>query len=426
MRLAYHIYIGIPFLSAILYAVAFGLLVLVRNTFFFLAYIVGKSLLNVVLELSDEAQLLNIDEHIANLIDASMRRKIAMRLQEAMADVSDNATPIERTIAQTADALLHIADNGRTNVVDMGELRRGLFDTINTNQSNHDERTIKTGFRCFDNYGGMHLSDLCIVAAESSQGKTALATTIAVNAAMLSGAKVCMFSMEMTPTQLAARMLAPMAKISSNRLLFGRLSGEELMRADKAIGDAARLDHLLFFDNRSINNIDSILNSIRTMYARKGVVLFVIDYIQIIELNTKGNNNEQAIADAARRLKNIAKELNVCIILLSQLNRDRGVNGNPEPTAARLRASGQINEAADLTLLVYRPCVYNRQYPSPYESIDTHNTAMLKVDKDRNGGYGGIGSHIVGFVPETTHFFDLEELPKLNIASNATTSNMPF
>ena len=108
----------------------------------------------------------------------------------------------------------------------------------------------------------------------------------------------------------------------------------------------------------------------------------VIDYLQILNVNKKGNaNGEELLAEAARRLKNLAKELNIWILALSQLNRD---SINPSPSVNRLRGSGQINEAADITMLLYRPEVYQRRYNAPFESTETKGTALIEIAKGRN------------------------------------------
>lgn len=151
------------------------------------------------------------------------------------------------------------------------------------------------------------------------------------------------------------------------------------------------------------------------MVYRKGVKLAVVDYLQILNVNMKNINKEQAMGDAARRFKNIARDLNICVILLSQLARDKN---DPRPTVARLRDSGQINEAADGTVLIYRPEVYGERYkyPSPYDKVSTKGTAMIEVGKGRNIGNSRF---IVGFNASLTKFYDLpqDQLPQQGSAA---------
>lgn len=130
-----------------------------------------------------------------------------------------------------------------------------------------------------------------------------------------------------------------------------------------------------------------------------------VDYLQILKVNMKGANKEQQMGDVARRLKNLAKELDIWIIALSQLNRDKD---NPVPSIARLRDSGQIAEAADMVMLIYRPEVKGKSYPGEFSHVDTKSTAMIDVAKGRNIG---IMKFICKFDAPTTHFYDLQDIP---------------
>lgn len=154
------------------------------------------------------------------------------------------------------------------------------------------------------------------------------------------------------------------------------------------------------------------------MVYRKRVRLVIVDYLQILNVNTKNANKEQVMANAARRFKNLARELNVCIVLLSQLSRDRD---NPRPSQARIRDSGQIAESADVVMLIYRPEVYGTryEYPEPYKNVRTDGTAMVEVSKGRKVG---VRKFIVGFMPTLTKFYDLDQgsLPLRNIMGNAS------
>ena len=157
------------------------------------------------------------------------------------------------------------------------------------------------------------------------------------------------------------------------------------------------------------------------MVYRNHIKVAVVDYLQILNVNMKNVNKEQAMADAARRCKNLAKELNICIVLLSQLNRDRD---NPQPSMARLRDSGQIAEAADVVLLIYRPEVYGSRYKYPDElsKVSTEGTAMLHVCKGRNVG---TFRFVVGFNASLTQFYQLDTMPQVE-QMNDIDDNRPF
>lgn len=260
----------------------------------------------------------------------------------------------------------------------------------------------KTGMDRFDEKGGLQKSDLIIVAGETSQGKTSLALCMTRHA-IENGAKVAFYSMEMTKEQLTARLLSAKTNIPANNILYsGSLAPSEIRMIDDARGKLPGEN--LFFDDKSTSNIDSILLSIRMLKMQKDIDGAVVDYLQILNVNSRSTSfsREQAMGDAARRFKNLAKELNIWIIALSQLSRDSNC---PEPNLNRLRDSGQIGEAADVVILVYRAEYYNRAYPAPFDNKDdypTDGTAMIDVAKGRNIG---TFKFFMGFNKNTTNFF---------------------
>lgn len=261
----------------------------------------------------------------------------------------------------------------------------------------------KTGMERFDEKGGLQKSDLIIVAGETSQGKTSLALCMTRHA-IENGAKVAFYSMEMTKEQLTARLLSAKTNIPANNILYsGSLAPSEIRMIDDARGKLPGEN--LFFDDKSTSNIDSILLSIRMLKMQKDIDGAVVDYLQILNVNSRSTSfsREQAMGDAARRFKNLAKELNIWIIALSQLSRDSNC---PEPNLNRLRDSGQIGEAADVVILVYRAEYYNRAYPAPFDNKDdypTDGTAMIDVAKGRNIG---TFKFFMGFNKNTTNFFE--------------------
>lgn len=281
---------------------------------------------------------------------------------------------------------------------------QSLNDIILRNASSDSIITgTKTGMTKFDEKGGLQKSDLIIVAGETSMGKTSLALSMTRNA-IENNAKVAFYSMEMTKEQLSARLLSAKTNIPANNILYsGSLAPNEMRMIDDARGKLPGEN--LYFDDKSTSNIDSILLSIRMLKMQKNIDGAVIDYLQILNVNSRNGNisREQAMGDASRRLKNLAKELNIWIIALSQLSRD---STNPEPNLNRLRDSGQIGEAADVVILVYRPEYYNRSYPSPYdnkEDYPTEGTAMIDVAKGRNIG---TFKFFLGFDKKTTNFYN--------------------
>jgi len=260
------------------------------------------------------------------------------------------------------------------------------------------EMGIKTGLHLYDKHtGGLHTSDLTIIAGETSQGKTSLALTIFKNCVLNGSSRAAIFSLEMTKEQLVSRIISQRTGIAANKIMYNKL-----MESEKyiVISEIESLKHIpIYFDESTTNNIDKICTSIRKLKLKNDINLVLVDYIQ----DMKGANDEAGVADIGRKLKNIAKELDISVIAVSQLSRDKS---NPEPTRTRLRGSGQLEEKADIVLLLYRAEEYDRQYSEPHEMITTINTAQVKIAKGRNVG---TGSFIVGFNKGTTNFYDFNE-----------------
>lgn len=364
----------------------------------------------------------NIPHYVAILVDLMRRRQVFEMLHEASGMIADMTVDCNETTSQLLKGITDTTRDSASRILPVQEIVRELKTTIADNLSGEGRKGIATGISRLDGYGGLHPSDLIIIAAGSSQGKTALATTMAMNIA--SHSPLAFYSMEMTPRQLIARMVARNTGVSANRLLFSRLTDEEQRRVEEAAPVFNALNDRVFIDDRSVMTVNGIMQSIRYLYARHGIRVAVIDYLQILGLNcVRGMMREQVVADAARQFKNLAKELGIAIILLSQINRDN--SSGPVPSVARIRDSGEINEAADLTLLLYRP-ESGMAYPKPYQDIETAGTAMVIVAKDRNGGYGGLHNFFLGFNPELSHFYDLQQLPHRSAAAATTTPAQPW
>lgn len=357
-----------------------------------------------LIEYSDSATTtVNLEYHAKRLKELSTRRKFWLIGQNLIKAGITEGVEISEIQQKTMDNFCNVLDktDGFSTLTDA---LQSLNDIILRNASSDSIITgTKTGMIKFDEKGGLQKSDLIIVAGETSMGKTSLALSMTRNA-IENNAKVAFYSMEMTKEQLSARLLSAKTNIPANNILYsGSLTPSEMRMIDDARGKLPGEN--LYFDDKSTSNIDSILLSIRMLKMQKNIDGAVIDYLQILNVNSRNGNisREQAMGDASRRLKNLAKELNIWIIALSQLSRD---STNPEPNLNRLRDSGQIGEAADVVILVYRPEYYNRSYPSPYdnkEDYPTEGTAMIDVAKGRNIG---TFKFFLGFDKKTTNFYN--------------------
>ena len=347
----------------------------------------------------------NITQQAAALLDLSVRRKMVAMAERIKVQAADRFTDPNEMVSEYTKEMdeLYRQDSGW--IVTLSDTLYELSKNMERNIANAGGMTgTPTGFKKYDDVSnGLQSGDLIVIAAESSQGKTSLAMNIATNAAM-QGARVAVYSMEMSRMQLAARMVSGESDVSSSSILYHRLSEAQYLSATEAANRLAVAK--IFFDDRATSSMGNILASIRHLKRKENIDGAVVDYLQLLSLSQRsGSTDEQALAEYARQLKNIAKELGIWVIALSQLNRDKL---NPEPNNNRLRGSGQILEAADVVMLLYRPEVYNKdRYPEPFQYVKTEGTAMITISKGRNIG---LMQFIVGFDARHTRFYDIDEL----------------
>ena len=346
-------------------------------------------------------QSFDVYQHAAFIHDKEKRREFYEIGHYLINNCYSEENDIVDVLQDVKDKLDGVLVETSADISTLRDAMQGVYEQINRNLQGGVHMTgSPTGINEYDNRtGGLQTSDLIIIAADTSMGKSSLAIKFAMSARC----PIAFYSMEMTKQQIAARMLSIESGVSSKDIQMTCLSDHMLEQIDRGVAKVLKND--VYFDDRSTSNIDTILSSIRALRIKYGIKGAIIDYLQILNVNMKGVNKEQQMGDVARRLKNIAKELDIWIVALSQLNRD---SLNPVPTLARLRDSGQIAEAADVVMLIYRPEYYNKDYPEPFKCASTQGTAMIDVAKGRNVG---TFKFLVGFNKPTTNFYNLTELP---------------
>lgn len=252
-------------------------------------------------------------------------------------------------------------------------------------------RGIPTGFRDFDAItNGLQKSDLILLAARPGVGKTAFAMNVAVNAAINEEKKVAIFALEMSKEQLMQRALASLGRVNLGHVLRGNMDSEEWKRvwtAEKKLAQSG-----IYVDDSSMITPFEIISKCRKLKMTEGLDLIVIDYLQLM---TMGKNNResrtQEVSDLTRTLKIAAKELNVPIILLSQLSRAVEMREDHRPVLSDLRESGSIEQDADIVLFLYNPEKYN-----DVVTEEEPGTVYLLVSKHRSGSTGEIKLKWVG------------------------------
>ena len=336
-------------------------------------------------------------QNVYILRDLYTRRKyweFGQKLITAGVDLSISNEEIKRQLA----SILSETDGEAKEVISMADANANLLKKVEANMLGTENTSIYTGFRMIDDICGFQYTDLNVIAAESSVGKSTLAINIATNAAER-GTPVMIYSMEMTSVQLAARINSARCNFSSSTIQYKKLSADQYRQISDVAGETNRLP--IYFDDNSTSTYEAIAESIQRNARTGKAKLFIIDYLQILCSTGKIANQEQFLGYVARNLKDIAKSNNVCIVILSQLARDRE---NPFPTLSRIRGSGQIQEASDNIFFIYRPDACGKTSYHDFPNIRSiAGTAELIWAKGRNAG---TRQCIVGFDAMTTRFYD--------------------
>jgi len=243
---------------------------------------------------------------------------------------------------------------------------------------------ISTGFTKLDEYtGGMHAGDLIIIAGRPSMGKTALALNIAQHVALKLKQTVAVFSLEMSKESLLTRMLCAAARVDSQRFRAGYLTQEERRKLNHALHELVEAP--LFIDDTAGVHLMDIHAKLRRLKAEREVKLVIVDYLQLMTARGRFENRNQEVSALSRGLKLLAKELNVPIMVLSQLSRAvENRQGDHRPQLSDLRESGSIEQDADVVGFIFREEVYRR------DREDLRGLAELIVAKQRNGPVGTV------------------------------------
>lgn len=340
-------------------------------------------------------------EHF-NIVEGLYQRRRYFELGTKLMEFGTNPIISEEEVKKDINNVLTEDIEKRKRVKSLRDANKELRTRVLNNYNGTSKTMIPTGFKDIDDKGGLQTGDFDVIAGESSMGKTAFATCIMVNAAK-AGVPSMMFSMEMQSAQIAARIVSPCAKISSGVIQYKKLDDWQMNELSQAIKQTEDLP--IYFDDESTVSFESIVVSIRANVKNLGIKLVVIDYLQILAATGKILNQEQFFGEVCRKLKNLSKELEICIIVISQLSRN--IN-DPKPTGNRLRASGQIKEAADDVILIWRPSEYGKGYDN-WDVDNISKTAEIIFDKGRGKG---TFSCIVGFDKQTTFFYNYDGVVK--------------
>ncbi len=291
------------------------------------------------------------------------------------------------TVLDTAEKRIYQVTQSPTaqRFVSLKETLGGAWERLeHLHNSKEEIRGVKSGYAALDNLlAGFQKSDLIILAARPSVGKTSLALDICRNAAVRNGAKIGFFSLEMSAQQLVDRMLAAEAKVDAWKLRTGRLtSDEEFSLVQEALGRLGEAP--IHIDDQPGNNILKMRSAARRLKNEHGLDLIIVDYLQLMmPTHTRAQDSMvQQVTEISRSLKNLARELDVPVIALSQLSRAVEQRGG-KPRLSDLRDSGSIEQDADVVMFIHRDDKTN-------PNSDRPNIAEILIEKHRNGPTGKI------------------------------------
>lgn len=344
------------------------------------------------------AEIVAAKATLRRLIDASTEV-----LREAYADPEDVAGLVTR--AESSFAAVSERGLGKSDLMDAATFMVKAMDELDDRLKGDgtlSDRGVATGYVRLDSLlrGGFRNANLVVVAGRPSMGKTALAMNITANACR-AGKVVYFQSLEMSYLELAERMLCAEGRVNSHRLANGTISQEDRMRLVTQVGDVSHWP--LFIDDVATRTVSQIAAQARRLKRKRGGLdMVVIDYLQLIEPDNSKDPRQEQVAKMCRRLKILARELNVPVVILAQLNRQTEQSRDNRPRLSHLRESGAIEQDADVVLFPHRP----GYYCDGDDAKQWEGKAQLIVAKQRNGPTDEID---VAWLKDYTRFENLAE-----------------
>ena len=350
----------------------------------------------------------------SNIIEYAkiIREKALLReLIQISSDIAQSASnPEGRSPSELVDLaetnIFEIAERGSRNVAfsEMSDLVKQTYDELDKRSQGGGQITgVSSGFRELDNItAGLQKGELIIVAGRPSMGKTAFALNIAEHTALADDNPVAIFSMEMSASALAQRMISSLGRVNAHSIKTGQLEEKDWNRIDGAIQQIKNAP-IYIDDTPSLTPIELRARA-RRIKREKGLELIVIDYLQLMSVPGNTENRAVEISEISRNLKALARELNIPVIALSQLNRSVEQRTDKRPQMSDLRDSGAIEQDADLIAFIYREEVYDKE-------TDKKGVALIDIAKQRNGDIGEFNLTFLGrytkfenWVPEYEQF----------------------
>ena len=350
----------------------------------------------------------NTGDYIAIIRNKSLARKVIRVGEEISNDAYDASVSVDEMLENVEKKVTEVTRSKTSSDFLRGEeVFEGALKHIEAIQEAGTDITgVMTLYSDLDRKtAGFQKGDLIIVAARPSMGKTALALNIAVNSASVTPGAIAIFSLEMPAEQVAIRILAAKSKVEIQKLRTGKLNDEEWSRLNEASQQLKRQN--FFIDDTPGIKVSEMYAKARKLAQDEGLYMIVVDYIQLIQATGTSDSRQQEVSDISRRLKAMARELNVPVIALSQLSRSVEARQDKRPMLSDLRESGALEQDADLVLFLYRDAYYNRED----NADDQREDVELLLSKHRNGPTGKI---LLAFEKEINAFYGIKNAAEEN------------
>lgn len=333
------------------------------------------------------------------------QKAVRRRLIKASSEISemgfDEDTTTQELLEKAEAELFSVSDQSlKQDLVSLESILTESFDRMEELHRNKGAlRGVRTGYRDLDNMtAGLQRSDLVILAARPSMGKTTLVTNLAYNVATIAKQPVLFFSLEMSKEQLVDRMLADASGVDAWNIRTGNLSDDDFSKLSEAMGEMAEAP--IYIDDTPGLSVLEMRTKARRQSHEAPLGLIIVDYLQLMQGSGRSDGNRvQEVSEISRGLKLIARELNVPVIGLSQLSRSVESRSPQIPQLADLRESGSIEQDADIVMFIYREAYYNPE-------TERENITDLIISKHRNGPTGKVELY---FHPERLRFMSLDK-----------------
>ncbi|MEY8416597.1 replicative DNA helicase [Tissierella praeacuta] len=333
---------------------------------------------------SGVATTANVKYYCKIVEEKSILRRLIRSCDDVIAKSYENSDEVNAIIENAEKAIFDITQGRhREGFSPLNEVLLSSFSQIEERAANQGTLTgLTTGFIDLDNkLSGLQKSDLILLAARPSMGKTAISVNIVTNAALKANAKVAVFSLEMSKEQLVQRMISATAHVDLQKIISGRLSEEEWIQVINAMGPLSQAE--IFIDDTAGISLMEMKAKCRRLKIEKGLDLVMIDYLQLMQLDGRQESRQQEISAISRGLKALAKEMECPVIALSQLSRAPELRTDHRPILSDLRESGAIEQDADVVLFLYRDEYY-------HEDSEKKNIGEVIIAKHRNGPTGSL------------------------------------